>query len=204
MNPLIILGGVGLLGGLLLARKKPTEEPLFEPTGQPVVPGRPRPDGSVPLVPVVPALPEIPGVTPPLPARPADPTLPPVAQPEKGLGAVAPKPRAGGMKRIPGLAPGEMLTVVVQPEGASGPTPPLEQMDRARDLAGKVRANIISKGPKHDRALLVSFQRAAELAPDGLYGGRTAGAVMYYTGQTPPTPLVSPKMIISYRPRGLA
>ena len=58
----------------------------------------------------------------------------------------------------------------------------------ARKLMGAVASNLSSQGSNYDPAMLRGFQKAAGLTPDGLYGGRTRGALLYYGA-----PIIIPK-----------
>lgn len=84
-----------------------------------------------------------------------------------------------------------------------GPTPPVAKMDAAAELAKKVLSDLIKNGRKYDRLQVAEFQRLAELDVDGRYNAPTAGALLYFTGESPPAPYTKPKVVIAYRPRGL-
>src|SRR5262245_21474997 len=60
------------------------------------------------------------------------------------------------------------------------------RLDRARALAVQVAQLIKAQGPAYKRDVVAAFQREAGLAPDGVYGPRTAGAVKWYTGEAIP------------------
>lgn len=62
----------------------------------------------------------------------------------------------------------------------------------ARKLAPAVRDEILKRKYNYDRALLKRFQVAARLAPDGVYGGGSAGALRHWLGSAPPAPLFKP------------
>lgn len=74
------------------------------------------------------------------------------------------------------------------------PTPPAAHLPagfnptEAARLASAVALNIRTRRYSYSRRGLTAFQRAAGLAPDGLYGGKSAGALRFY-GATPPRPL---------------
>lgn len=55
-----------------------------------------------------------------------------------------------------------------------------QRLDAAATIAKLVVANL--KSGKIDRTLLRQFQTVAGLAPDGIYGPKTAGALKWYTG----------------------
>lgn len=60
---------------------------------------------------------------------------------------------------------------------------------QAKALAVRVANDLKSKGAKYDRGLLKSFQTAAGIAADGLYGPETRGALLRY-GMSAPMHLV--------------
>jgi hypothetical protein len=85
----------------------------------------------------------------------------------------------GGSAPLPQVAP------IVTPPGPPDPS-------NASALAPQVADDVRSKGMSYDHNLVRSFQNAANIMVDGLYGPVTAGAVQYYTGgQQPPAPLYS-------------
>jgi hypothetical protein len=47
-----------------------------------------------------------------------------------------------------------------------------------------------------------AFQTAAGLKPDGVYGGGTRGALVYYGAPRAPAPLFAPTTTIPYSPIG--
>lgn len=129
---------------------------------------------------------------------------------EEKLASLAAKPEE---KRPPTLIPSaptvdqkEKPLVMLSPNPEArtpGPTPPISKLDQASELAERVRENILENGRDYDRRLVAEFQDLAELGVDGRYGGRTAGALLYFTGEAPPAPYHKPKVVIQYRPRGL-
>jgi peptidoglycan hydrolase-like protein with peptidoglycan-binding domain len=126
-------------------------------------------------------IPPPPGGAPPPPPYPGPVFVPPAPPP----------PYAGA----PGLPPMESAG----PKGV----PPLSQLDLAAQLAESVFADLAAKRFNYDRNLMKQFQTAAMLVVDGKYGGRTAGAVQYFTGKMAPPPHYDPKTIVAYRPPGL-
>ncbi len=65
--------------------------------------------------------------------------------------------------------------------------------------------NLREKGRNYNRAILRKFQKVAKpLVPDGIYGGRTAGALRYYLKRAPLPPFSAPRRIIPYAPPGKA
>ena len=77
----------------------------------------------------------------------------------------------------------------------------------ARKAAVLLADSVRRKGRNYDRTLAVSFQMSAGLTRpdgityDGLYGGRTAGAVRYFTGKAPPPAIFKPTREVPYTPR---
>jgi hypothetical protein len=60
---------------------------------------------------------------------------------------------------------------------------------KARKMAGQVANHLRNAGRSgYSRPMLREFQRAAGIVVDGLYGGGTRGALVYYGAKTPPTP----------------
>lgn len=85
--------------------------------------------------------------------------------------------------------------------------PPLASMPNqaaARLLAAQVEKNLRNPPAKniynYDRKLMAQFQKAAGLKQDGLYGGGTRGALVYYGVPNAPKPLFNPKTTIPYTP----
>jgi murein L,D-transpeptidase YcbB/YkuD len=57
-----------------------------------------------------------------------------------------------------------------------------------------------SKGRKYDysRPLVKEFQTAAGIASDGIYGGTTRGALLYFGASRAPAPLFAPTSTVPY------
>lgn len=75
----------------------------------------------------------------------------------------------------------------------------------AKTLAAQVEADLrasIQKNKRYDynRDLMKRFQIAAGLTPDGIYGGGTRGAMLYYGRTRAPSPLFKPTNTIPYTP----
>lgn len=69
----------------------------------------------------------------------------------------------------------------------------------AKSLAPGVNANLIAKGrDRYDRAALKKFQVAAGIAADGLYGGGSRGALIFYGIAKPPNPFFKPTTTAPY------
>ena len=145
------------------------------------------------------------GATPaPLPVPPPPPPPPPgptVIQPVAEFRAPAPSPAAPLPRSDAGV-----VGTPVMPQAVPGPPPgppvPVSQLDQAMKLAPTVLADIRAKGFGYDRNALAQFQALTGLGADGKYGGRTAGALVYFTGVQPPTPFYDPKNVIPYLPPG--
>jgi murein L,D-transpeptidase YcbB/YkuD len=75
---------------------------------------------------------------------------------------------------------------------------------KAKALAAQVVANMrrLSKAQRYDydRNTLKAFQLAAGLKPDGVYGGTTRGALIYFGQANAPKPLFAPTNTIPYQP----
>ena len=71
------------------------------------------------------------------------------------------------------------------------PSPATFNEAQARALAPRVAYNLRNRGSRrYDHDLLRRFQRAAGLDADGLYGGSTRGALIYFGVRNPPSPFV--------------
>lgn len=71
------------------------------------------------------------------------------------------------------------------------PSPSTFNEAQARELAPRVAYNLRNRGSRrYDHDLLRRFQRAAGLDADGLYGGSTRGALIYFGVRNPPSPFV--------------
>ncbi len=82
----------------------------------------------------------------------------------------------------------------------AGPIPPHAGYNPslAQQMAAAVATNITQKKAAYDRYFITRFQVAAGLLGDGEYGGRSAGALGYFLGATPPKPLVTPLLVQPY------
>lgn len=102
------------------------------------------------------------------------------------------------------------------PESAAVPavTPPPPGFDatQAGSLAHDLNRHLLARVKQYgsqakwhvDRKLIARFQAAAGINADGLYGGGTRGALVYYGQQNAPTPMWDPKATITYKPPGAA
>lgn len=71
---------------------------------------------------------------------------------------------------------------------------PEEAQDGARDMSKYIAA----RGFNYSRPRLRAWQLLAGIAPDGLYGGGTRGALLYYGVTSPPSPLFAPRTTSPY------
>lgn len=69
----------------------------------------------------------------------------------------------------------------------------------ARKLAKAVANNITNKGANYSHEQLRSFQRAAGIDADGLYGGSSRGALIFFGVPRPPATLFKPTATVPYR-----
>lgn len=69
----------------------------------------------------------------------------------------------------------------------------------ARKLAKAVANNITNKGANYSHEQLRSFQRAAGIDADGLYGGSSRGALIFFGVPRPPATLFKPTQTVPYR-----
>jgi hypothetical protein len=105
--------------------------------------------------------------------------------------------------------PGSDFDPVVTPESPIG-EPPIGpklsdgETHDAYDMAQDVLHDLQAKGTGYDRVLMASFQRLLRLTVDGLYGGRSAGALAWALGPgnegLAPAPLFSPWTPVTYEP----
>lgn len=94
----------------------------------------------------------------------------------------------------------------VPPPTASAPAPssapPGYDPALARQLAPQVASSVRGKKYGYDRALTARFQTAAGITSDGIYGGGTRGALLYYGATQVPNPLFKPNATTQYVPPG--
>jgi peptidoglycan hydrolase-like protein with peptidoglycan-binding domain len=125
-----------------------------------------------------------------VPAQPAPPAPAPevVFEPSAPAVVVTPPPPIAA---VPAVAPATAVPAGFDPDGA-------------RRVAPRIAAHLRKKGAaNYSRQALREFQRLAGLKEDGLYGGRTAGALRYYLGgANPPAPMFRPLQEVSYSPPG--
>ncbi len=104
--------------------------------------------------------------------------------------ASSPSPTPPGV--IAPAAPPPVL--VAPPDNAQvGPMPPAGfNPAQAKSLAKGIAANIDTKGSSYDRTRLKAFQLAAGLDNDGIYGGASRRALIFYGVPRPPAALFKP------------
>lgn len=89
-----------------------------------------------------------------------------------------------------------------QPYGLPPTGPSLSDQDQidARQMADDIQTDLETNGANYNRQMMAAFQRKARLTVDGLYGGRTAGALAYFLGRPAYAPVYSPFQPIAYAP----
>jgi hypothetical protein len=152
--------------------------------------------------PLAPATPAGPLVTPP---RAAPPASAPLAAPL----ATAPAPAVVLEQHAPAtIVPGTVAPRVTPPPPATAvpATPSATAVpagfdpEGARRVAPRVATHLRNRGAvNYSRQTLREFQTLAGLKADGLYGGRTAGALRHYLGgANPPAPMFRPLQEVPY------
>ena len=110
-------------------------------------------------------------------------------------GKASPAPAAPPGYPVPPAAPGTL-----QPTRANAATyDPTTARNLANPVANDLRANL----GLADHLLIIQFQQAAGLKPDGIYVPRTRGALIYFGAPNPPLPLTTNKTTAQYLPPGL-
>lgn len=69
---------------------------------------------------------------------------------------------------------------------------------KAKRTAQAVSTNITTRSYNYSRDGLRAWQRAAGLTPDGVYGGATRGALLFYGAANPPRALFAPTTTVDY------
>lgn len=108
----------------------------------------------------------------------------------------------GAAQPAPAAAPAPIATVTpaaspaaaLAPESADvGPVPPPGFDPKlAKSMAKNVAKNIDANKSSYSRPLVRNFQTAAGLEPDGIYGGGTRRALIFYGVERPAQPLFKP------------
>jgi hypothetical protein len=174
------------------SKKKTAAKPRTRPKLPPPMTAKPKPLAvkppaakarpSTPLY-VVPGSPPkgavLPGRPKPAAAKPA-----PMHSAKK-----SPAKPAGGVKASPELEPNR------------GSPPAGYDPQKARAQARAIAAHLAKKGPaSYSHQLLKTWQRQAALNPDGLYGGSSRGALIYFGVKDPPRPFFKPVATLPYVP----
>lgn len=132
----------------------------------------------------------------------ADLARPAVLTPAPTPPAPAPAPSPGNVEVGP-IPPAPMPPVDEhEDEPAAAVLPAGYDPVKARKMAKQVANNIQTKSHNYDRAQLKQFQLAAGLVADGIYGGASRGALIYYGVPRPPRALYKPTADVAYVPPG--
>jgi murein L,D-transpeptidase YcbB/YkuD len=75
-------------------------------------------------------------------------------------------------------------------------------LDRARIEAQSVANDLRESGQVYNAQKLADWQAWAGLSPDGMYGGKTRGALLYFGARDVPPPFVQPLSTQPYTPPG--
>lgn len=127
-------------------------------------------------------------------ARSAAPLATPKPAPIKGRPAPKPKPKPAPIKGRPApIARPAPAQAAPQPAPAparqSAPIPPGYDPAAARRMAPQLARHLQSKGRSgYDRPMVRSFQTKAAITSDGIYGGATRGALLYFGAPANDTP----------------
>lgn len=98
----------------------------------------------------------------------------------------------------PTVQPQSMAELRVTPVDDSSDLPDGFNPQVAKQTANAVAVNITTRGYSYSRDGLRAWQRAAGLTPDGVYGGGTRGALLFYGVPNPPRPLFAPTTTAGY------
>jgi murein L,D-transpeptidase YcbB/YkuD len=119
-------------------------------------------------------------------------------------GEVGPVTRAAAAKAgvtLPDVPPPIPVEVVPSaPVDSTAVAPSGYDPALAATLAPALESHLRVKKYDYSRPKLKEFQTAAGLKPDGVYGGGTRGALLYYGAKSPPRPLFAPTDTIPYTP----
>jgi len=116
--------------------------------------------------------------------------------------APAVTPQQAAAPTAPSLAPTTAPAVTAPPPGYDPTLAGSLAHDLNRHLLAKVKADGARAKWTYDRKLTARFQTAAGIDSDGLYGGGTRGALIYYGQSNAPAPFFDPKATVLYRPPG--
>jgi hypothetical protein len=131
------------------------------------------------------------------PARAAAPVRAPIAKP---LGKVVAQQEAQQQAKPP-AAPAEGVRASPELEPNRGSLPTGYNPTSARSRAQAMAAHLAKKGPaNYSHPELRSWQTQAGLHADGLYGGSSRGALIYFGVKDPPRPFFKPVATLPYVP----
>lgn len=138
-------------------------------------------------------------------SKPATTATKPAPKPETPVQAPLAEPVS-----LPVMTPSEPMTqtTISQPSSPSPasttprkPLPAGYDPATARRSAKSVANHLRNKGRSgYDRRLLKAWQEDAGIAADGIYGGGTRGALLYYGATTAPSPFFKPTTTAPYTP----
>ena len=189
-----LLGGGALALVLLSSRKASAAQPGTPPT--PSTPDAPAPSSPRPSAPQEEGDTGGGGGSSPSPSAPsssAEDTAPSSSEPSSS---------APSEQELDQLDPQERAEALAAAREAARQEAALEAKAKAdaqklaalKVLATRVIADVKTKGTKYDRALLKSFQTAAGITADGLYGAESKGALQRYSGlMAPAAQVAAPK-----------
>jgi hypothetical protein len=130
-----------------------------------------------------PPLPTVPAATPAAPARPMGPMVD-VEVPINRVNATT-----------------NNVSPVLQPKSQGPQIPAGYDPAKAKAGASAIASHLAKKGPAgYSHPQLAVWQKQAALAPDGIYGGSTRGALIAYGVKDPPRPFFKPVATIPYVP----
>lgn len=93
------------------------------------------------------------------------------------------------------------VSPVLQPKSQGPQIPAGYDPAKAKAGASAIASHLAKKGPAgYSHPQLAIWQKQAALAPDGIYGGSTRGALIAYGVANPPRPFFKPVATIPYVP----
>lgn len=130
---------------------------------------------------------------PPLPTVPA---ATPAAAPARPMGPMVDvEVPINRVNATPNVSP------VLQPKSQGPQIPAGYDPAKAKAGASAIASHLAKKGPAgYSHPQLAVWQKQAALAPDGIYGGSTRGALIAYGVTNPPRPFFKPVATIPYVP----
>lgn len=128
------------------------------------------------------------------------PKIRPATAAEKAAAKQSAKTPAKGPPPLP-VVPASSVRASPELEPHLGSLPAGYDPQKARAAARATAAHLAKKGPAgYSRPQLTTWQRQAGLSADGLYGGSTRGALIYYGVADPPRPFAAPTATLPYVP----